>query len=249
MKRLLMLLLAALLMAPTAARADVIVEPENAFYEAHRDECTHTAYRCYFSEEEVVIYSAPYGMKRGTVQPGQNFGVEWIYTEPDGSVWGYCEWKSGWIPLGGMQLCYDWISFAEEYADAIVPNADHASFSTWFSEDTVVTYSYPNGPVAYSLDLFDENGAGPELLYTDPDGKEWGFVGYYYGRRNLWICLSNPTDDQLTSEQKRSVPTAYPVPQTKGYVVSSVFWVIGTVLAVVGTAAVLLSVILKRRRK
>ncbi len=248
MKRLLLLLLTMLLTIPTAVMADVIVEPENAFYEAHREECTHTAYRCYFSDEETVIYSAPYGMKRGTVQPGQNLGVEWVYTEADGSVWGYCEWKNGWIPLGGMQLCYDWISFAEEYAGEIRPNAERNPFSAWFAGDSVMTYSYPNGPVSYEMELFDLEGM-PDSLYTSRDGREWGFIGYYYGRRNCWVCLSDPNNPNLTIESEHSVPTEYPLPQTKGYVANSIFWVIGTVLAVVGTAAVLLAVILKRRKK
>ena len=127
MKRFCLILCAILMLfASAASYADVLIEPENAFYRSHRDECQHTAYRVYVTEEERIVYTAPYGMKILSKGVGTNFGIEWLYTESDGSVWGYWnDWSNaGWIEMSGMKVVYDDISFREEHGSEIVPNTD-----------------------------------------------------------------------------------------------------------------------------
>ena len=56
-------------------------------------------------------------------------------------------------------------------------------------------------------------------LYTDGNGQRWGYVGYYMGRRNGWVCLDDPLNEQLDTDivpvepsaaQLRGTPTAAP---------------------------------------
>ena len=45
MKRILALLFALLLLVPSLAFADVIIEPENSFYRTHQKDCEHSSGR------------------------------------------------------------------------------------------------------------------------------------------------------------------------------------------------------------
>ena len=56
-------------------------------------------------------------------------------------------------------------------------------------------------------------------LYTDGNGLRWGYVGYYMGRRDSWVCLDDPMNDRLdtnivavepSAAQLRGAPTVTP---------------------------------------
>ena len=255
MKRVFFCSVLVLLILLTAAgvRADVLVEPENAFYNTHQSECRHRDYRVYASSEPTSVYTAPYGMRVKTFETGGDFGVEWIYEHADGSVWGYCYQWDGWVPLGGMKLRYDFIAFAKDHADKITQNDERKPYSEFFDAEDAAVYAYPGGPFAYRTGGFSEGI--PESFYTDPDGKQWAFVGYQYGRINKWVCLDAPQDELLGTKEAALVDSEYTsldnstLPQPSGFITNTVFWVVGTVVLVSGTAAILLVIILKKRRK
>jgi hypothetical protein len=46
------------------------------------------------------------------------------------------------------------------------------------------------------------------LAYEDAQGREWGFVPYLYGSRNIWVCLDEP----LNSDIPAFTPTPAPGP-------------------------------------
>ena len=252
MKRFCLILCAILMLfASAASYADVLIEPENAFYRSHRDECQHTAYRVYVTEEERIVYTAPYGMKILSKGVGTNFGIEWLYTESDGSVWGYWnDWSNaGWIEMSEMKVVYDDISFREEHGSEIVPNTDGRPFLDWITEPSAAVYVYPCGPFSYQHMGFSEEWASPECFYTDADGRLWGYVGYLYGHIDAWVCLDDPGNETLGTAQEKLLDTDYQPSRNGGFAVSAVFWVIGTVVLVSGTAAVLLVILLRRKRK
>lgn len=83
----------------------------------------------------------------------------------------------------------DFVDFDPAYADAL--------------EGVVATlWLYPGAAeplgtltsVDYSADVL-----GP--CYVDSAGRSWGYAGYIYGNRFVWICLSDPTGETVTPDQ------------------------------------------------
>ena len=90
------------------------------------------------------------------------------------------------------------------------------------------------------------------IVYTDAAGREWGHVGYWYGNRNIWFCLSDPENQNLSVEDH--TPDLYPAAEGDAGTVLPVYteaesvpvWIIAGVVLVCGVTAYLL---LRMRRK
>ena len=159
MKRLLRLSLTVLLLLALvpAAGADVIWEPQNSFYETHRDQCEYVGRGYYANGREgfITLWEAPEG-DRFTAQyeNGQELTLYYRYRD-----WGcLSRWEdgrevSGWVPLSDLVLVYDHISFAEEYD--IRPYAgEFAGYAG--GAQSVHFYEYPGAPeVKYTWALDD----------------------------------------------------------------------------------------------
>ena len=103
MKRILALAFALLLLLPSLAFADVIVEPDNGFYRTHQKECHHREGRTYLADGpdgSLNLYTAPGGTVSETLQNGAAFYCQWTYTDKQGIVWGFSERHGAWAPLG-----------------------------------------------------------------------------------------------------------------------------------------------------
>ncbi len=204
MKRKLTALLLVLLAVSALAvpvHADVIWTPENDFYKSHRDECTYVG-RTYLLagyDGTVTLYTAPGGMSKTTVENDVQGYIQFTWTG-DGLAWGYLTLgrdQEGWVPLDDLTLVYDSQQFMEDHRGEIV-TSDPVSVE--FHEG--VRYSYPNGTTSGST-LKEDAGYLPfdqlfTQIYTDENGLRWGYVGYYMGRLNCWICLDDPMNDSLT---------------------------------------------------
>ena len=225
MKKLISFLLtvAAMLSLAMPAAADLIWEPEDSFYEKHRDECTYENRRYELAgyDGSVTLWSAPNGTAQrelpnggqGTVQfRWSGNGVEWGYFYGlEGSI------DAGWAPMDDLTLVYDSRQFLEDHAaDIVTGEAVPVEF------DSAVVYSYPGGPVSGTLREEKEYMPFSEIfttIYTDGSGLRWGLVGYYMGHRDGWVCLDNPLNEQLdtsivavepSAAQLRGAPTVTP---------------------------------------
>ena len=60
-------------------------------------------------------------------------------------------------------------------------------------EMTARVYEYPGGPENANLLLGNVSGEPLPISfrYTDESGREWGYIGYFYGYFD-WICLDDP---------------------------------------------------------
>lgn len=230
MKRVLSLVFALVfvLALTPAARADVIVEPEDSFYREYRSQCdSHD--RGYYAagpDGAVTVYKNPKSPAVVTeLENGEYVWIGWTYTDPDGNAWGYCEhWNnedfvrdwSGWMPLGHLLLKYDSISFREEFAARIEDRGGQVAGQGDFP---VVFWEYPgSGEVYASFTTSADYAPDYEAVFTDDAGRSWGFVGYYMGLRNVWICLDAPGADYDTlyandPPQQVTHPTGNGVPQ------------------------------------
>ena len=124
MKRLVCLFCAVLMAVCciVSASADVIFEPNDSFYEAHREDCVRNErnYTAAGPNGDVTVYESPESDKViATFANGETLYISYIYTDPDGIQWGYYEnWETGvagWVPMEYLELIYDGISFEEEF--------------------------------------------------------------------------------------------------------------------------------------
>lgn len=219
-RRLLSLLLA--LMAALAlivpASADLIWEPEDNFYQKHKNECTYVGRRYELAgyDGAVSVWSAPGGRvtetvpngKRGTVQfRWSGGGVDWGYISGYSGAWDH----GGWVPMDDLSPVYDSAQFMKDHEVEItsfdpVPVEFHSA----------VLYNYPGGPAGRVLE--EDAGYMPfsevfTTVYTDENGLRWGYVGYYMGRENSWVCLDDPMNEHLDTSV---VPVAPSAAQVRG---------------------------------
>lgn len=250
--------LALLLSLAAPARADVLWEPNNRFYERHADECQYLGRSFYANGAEgyITLWDAPGGyLVKGQFSNGFILWVyyqfeDWVYAV----VWGDEGEISGWAPIEDFALEYDHLSFAEEYADAIYPYCGQFADYDGDAEE-IVFYEYPGAPeskdvreAAWALDELTGQAGDSYIqsIFVDEEGRTWGYVGYLYGRINGWFCLDEPEGrnfpvrqvgtPELTEAREPTLPVRGYVP----YILSGVL-----VLAAVALAAVLLA----RRRK
>lgn len=181
-----------------SARADVIWEPEDSFYEKHSSECTHVG-RQYIANSPdgvVILYESPESAKEvATWENGKQVYISFTYEDARGIVWGINDSEEiGWMPMEYMKVVYDSISFAEEFGDQIVSQT--GSLDEQYENDIIYYWKYPGAESFGSIDLQGWDYL-PEYhsVYTDETGHSWGYIGYYYGTRSVWICLDAPTAD------------------------------------------------------
>lgn len=273
MKRLLTcaLTLAALLALIAPARADLLWEPYgNQFYETHGSGCKYVGRSYYANGEEgfVTLWDAPNGyMVEGQYQNGFTMSVYWQYEDWGcAAIWGDEGEVIGWVPMSDLELIYDYISFAEEYAERIKPyDGEFADYDGGAAG--VAFYEYPGAPeVVRYWDFSDwkeilsnltgsaDQASYIQSVFVDENGLTWGFVGYMYGRMNAWFCLDDPEGDgKAVGEESvfpvrqvdgpELIPARPPVLPAAGYVP---YILVGAVVAV---TAVLLAVFFRKRKK
>lgn len=271
-RRLLSLLLAfaaaAALTAP--AFADVLWEPYgNDFYEAHRDECVYEN-RKYLANGEagyVTIQASPQSSAEVfNVPNGEAIQVGFRWTDGTGAQWavatygvrsdsGDWAWYDGWIPMSRLELVYDSIAFEEDHAGEL---GEYDGSGDDLTE--IVVYQYPGGPLAsqvsFQVDV-EENPLSEyfQYLYTDENGLRWSKMGYYYGCRNVWVCLDRPVDDTLGEEQPQAAaqvrgedsPALHPAAEEVPAPRTIPLWLIPAALVIL--AAAVTALLVRRTRK
>ena len=212
MKRLVFcLILCTLLITPLLAYADVLiepVEPENNFYKQHQDQIVYLG-RSFIANgtgDEVSVKKAPGSLSNvGKLKTGENVYVDYscLY---NGEYWGLIisyNGKTGWVKMEQMLVLYDYIAFEEEHIDDLYYyNGDYAEIK---ESHAAIAWPWPgaDAPLWTVEDLDVENFRVP-YAYQDDEGREWGFVPYLYGSRNIWVCLSEPLN--------RDIPVFNPTP-------------------------------------
>ena len=203
MKRTLCLLLALIFMLALmpAVSADVIFEPEDSFFWAHRGECQYHD-RAYYADGPdnvaVVCRSPESAAVAERVKNGDILWISYTYEDENGIVWGYSEnyeenW-SGWVPMDYLLLKYDGICFREEFGARITQEAGTLAEIS----GEVHFWSYPGSEDATAFCVEGNSLPDYQAVFTDDAGRRWGHVDYYAGIRDVWICLDAPTADYRT---------------------------------------------------
>jgi len=222
MKRILSLFLCFILSLSLAAPAfaDVLWEPENAFYRRHASDCQLLQRSFYVNGEDgyVNLLAAPDSSNVNfQLENGEKVYVYWQYLD-----WGYVEVdndEGGWVELNQLELIYDHISFADEYADSIMPydNALCQPLLDSWDGSTLTLWPYPGAEEARFVwenaddameQLKTQGGDYFRQIFRDEEGLIWGFCGYLWGNRNFWVCLNAPAgrDDELAHSGQVELP-------------------------------------------
>lgn len=186
----------------TVATADVLPWPENDYFIDNEEdmELITGGYMVNCSGNKQKFYSAPgkltavFTVPRGEIiYPSYRCtkdGEEWCIVESWGNNYSY----SGWCPMEALLPLYNSNYFTEEHADEI-----GEGFTEEYKEGTVLYfYSYPGSGISPApATVFDQEPVEFERSYTDSEGRKWGYVSYWYGIRDCWLCADDPTNDSL----------------------------------------------------
>ncbi len=200
------------------ALADVIFEPEDAFLQKHIDECSYEnrVYVVTVDGEAADIFEDPKGKPIARLPAGVEYLISWIWPEDGG--WGLLDFKnwkgeirSGWIRLRDLTVKYDSMSFAQEHASEFLYPEEPVHFEP---EDCSLARFWPY-PGADAPTGFAESPTELQFntLYEDPEGRRWGFVSYYYGHRNFWVCLTEPEAEAFPAPGVTPTPRPAPTPR------------------------------------
>lgn len=267
-RRVAALLLATLLLAaviPNAA-ADVIWEPQDSFYEKHQAECAYHGRNYLTNGEEggVTVWEAPGSSRKvATIANGIKFYVHFTYEDAAGADWGLVEFSledgkvlagsalTGWIKMEELALIRDATAFAQDHQEEF--HAYEGDYSA-LSGGEVLLWTYP-GSGSLAGTIADASQLRFDHAYTDAEGREWGYVGYYMGQRDVWICVSAPRDADLPADEPAQPALRTPAPgqEVENAVYpgggSTLLLVGGLVAAaVVGTALLIRDVYKKREQ-
>lgn len=177
-------------------KADVLIEPIDSFYEEHSSECTYVG-RSFIAngpDGKVIVYKSPQLPEVvDTWENGREVYIQFSYEDKDGVLWGIYEdyaGTTGWMPMDYMALIYDSISFQEEYEDQI--RDEIGSLDEIYQDEELMFWKYPGSEEYQSIQASDYL---PDYrwVYEDENGKLWGQVGYYFGIREVWLYLEDPT--------------------------------------------------------
>ena len=48
------------------------------------------------------------------------------------------------------------------------------------------------------------------IIFTDDEGRDWGYVSYFYGFRDFWVCLNDPSNPNIPAFNPAPEPSLYP---------------------------------------
>ena len=215
-RKVLAILITALLIMPASiAFADVIIEPENDFYYEHQDKMVYLA-RSFVANGDlgsVKVVKEP-GAKDSTssFDNGVILYVQYscLY---DGEYWGYILGPEGWVKMDQLLVLYDYVAFYEDHAGEFYNYT--GDFSEIQKAKSAVVWPWP-GADEYLWTLSDINpdSFGVAYAYKDSEGREWGFINYYYANRDIWVCLSDPLNKDLPVLSPAPAPSKW-VSETK----------------------------------
>ena len=257
----------------TSARADVIWTPSDGFFEKNYEKCVQVGRSYYVNGKEgyvQVLKSPSSSHKIGCIANGNSLYVSFSYRDKNGEDWGVVQYKidekgttppawsdegaaTGWVKMDSLLVIYDNISFMEEHKKDLKEYKGDYDFNK--CKEKLVFYSYPgSGVVCYTLSMKDYKDFPTPLdissIYTDEQGKDWGYVVYYRNIRTAWICLSSPEDENLPktmAEKADLVPPATAEQLKQAGENGGVWLVTALVLSVVLATAVLVRVFWKKK--
>lgn len=215
---------------PLQVNADAIWEPSDDFYWNHTKECTYvgTDYLTNGKDGYVNLYKEPGSDEVvATIKNGKRFYVGFSWTDKEKQVWAVMSlWNftpeegemiaeenmDAWLPMEDLARLYNEADFRADYEDTFEEYTDE--MAGYEIKEAVYLWEYPGSEKSNGwIQMYEgaENEPVYDSLYTDPDGRRWTHIGYYYGHGG-WLCIDDPENKNLTSgfELAKSSVELYP---------------------------------------
>lgn len=235
--------------------ADVIVEPEDGFFQQHSGECEYSVreyiangtkgyVNLYESPDSGVIITYLENEIRfwGTYTYEDSKGKVWIITE-DNNLLGDTDYSSAWILLSDVVVQYDNIEFLKDHESELVQEA--VSFDISSYKDTIYLWTYPlsgisDGTIDPTTEYAKNYNKDYDSYYQDEDGRKWIYIGYYMMAKG-WICIDDPNNAEIsdvdTSWKENTTWYSADTPKAGEQMNYEMYLIVGLVLiVVVGTA-------------
>lgn len=184
---------------PWQVRADLILEPENQFYQTHSDQCEYVD-RQYYTQSKIDSWTAPNGRKSGSIPGNTRLQISHIYTDSQGIEWGVYLEDEKWVLMADVYLVYDSRQFIDDHMEEIFSGEEE----TLPAGEKAVLWSYPCSGENQGI-LEPEEELTFSEFYKDRQERIWGNLGYYRGIRDRWICLSDPENEEIPMEEEPPV--------------------------------------------
>ena len=88
-----------------------------------------------------------------------------------------------------MDVVYDSISFREEYQADFT--AQEGTLDEQYLGKDIYFWKYPGASAGYCIQPSNDMQRY-HSTYVASQGNTWGNVSYYFGHKNVWICLDQP---------------------------------------------------------
>lgn len=195
--------------------ADVIWEPDDDFYQKHRNECVyeHRSYTVNSAKGYITSYVSPISSAEiRDIENGEELYVYYTYIDRSNKKWGLITEdtrnpgiynSTSWVRMDEVKLVYDHQEFCKDHESEFKPLDQYLENRGEYVD--VVLWSYPNSGVVTSSIRSFPMGSNMTYLYIDEYGRAWSYV-YYYQCNRGWICLDDPNNRNL------GVPTPTPAP-------------------------------------
>ena len=229
------LILVLCLLLATVASADLIVEPKDDFYAKHAAQCTGLprTYIANGADGYATIWKSPENSSSvRNMANGETVYGYFTYADVTGEVWSTvgenAEEVEGWIRLSDFAAKPDAITFSTVYSKDFTETYTGPE-DPFRGKDLLIAWKYPgaakeeSSEVSASLFLEIERYLDTffDTYWTDSTGRVWGHCGYAFGMRDVWFCLSDPENAEITFDdpilrQPDIVPAAEEVPERTG---------------------------------
>ena len=188
------------LILPVTVKADVLWEPTDDFFSRNgiKPEIEQRFYIANSPNGFIVKYKSPEDLFTvGSLPNGEEFFVYYKFSY-NGKTWGM-NTANEYILLENTFIKYDHVSFSEEYADKITSVPENKDCSL---KKDYICMKYPGADTFDHVGIDSGENTVAQAMFVDENGLEWLFYGYYYGKRNFWVCISDPLN---TEYEKREI--------------------------------------------
>ena len=262
-----LIVLSMLALLPLTAGADVLYTPNDSFYNRHSSECTYLGRSFYANGRSgyITLRTEPgAGSEVAALQNGTELYINFTYNLR-GEAWGVAEFyetnktdgvqKTGWVTMSDLTVVYDYIEFGNDHHDEFYYYGAEAN-----TTGDLVLWTWPgSGKYVHVYSSSDRhpgegmNDVMPAHLYRDPEGREWGYISYFYGMRNVWYCIDDPSNKEIPAFNKPPAPELWPAadpeeipPLKAGFPIE---WIIVILVVIVVVGAVILIQVFRKREK
>lgn len=203
--------------------ADAIWEPSDDFYWNHAAECEYVGkdYMTNGREGYVTLYKEPNSDEAvARIKNGKRFYVGFSWTDKAGEVWAVMSFwgfepeegelftegvRDAWLPLDELAELYSEADFRADYEDTFEEYTDE--MQGYEIKKAIYLWEYPGSEVNKGwIESYMQPGEEPvyKYLYTDPDGRRWTYIGYYYSHRG-WVCIDEPESEVIEKSYELEV--------------------------------------------